>query len=367
VTKRLILSIVGARPNFMKAAPVVAELKRRPTEFDSVLVHTGQHYDEAMSRIFLDELGIGAPDHMLGVGSGSQAQQTARVMERLEPVLMEVGPDVVLVPGDVNSTLGASLAAAKLQTPIGHIEAGLRSFDRTMPEEINRIVTDTVSEFLFIHSPEAAANLAREGISADKIHMVGNTMIDTLTVMLPCIRALDVPARLGLEPGTYLVVTLHRPSLVDGPLLPEAMDALAQVAEDMDVVFPVHPRTRARLTATRMGMDASPRLRLLDPLGYLEFMSLVHDAAGVVTDSGGLQEETTFLGIPCFTLRANTERPVTCSVGTNTLLGLAPKMITEVPGLLAEPRSRKAGVPDLWDGAAAGRIVDVLTENLEEA
>ena len=358
-TRLTVVSVVGARPNFMKAAPVVAELTRRPEEFASILVHTGQHYDDAMSRIFLEELGIGAPDHMLGIGSGSQAEQTARVMERLEPLLVEMTPDVILVPGDVNSTLGASLAAAKLQIPIGHIEAGLRSFDRTMPEEINRVVTDAISELLFVHSPEAVDNLSREGIDGDRVHMVGNTMIDTLVTMLPRIDALDVPTRLGLVPGAYLVVTLHRPSLVDGPLLVEAMDALRRVAKDRTVVFPVHPRTRARLET----QDASAReggVRLLDPMGYLEFMSLVRGATGVVTDSGGIQEETTFLGIPCFTLRANTERPITCTVGTNTLLGLAPERIAEVPALLDEVRSRPAAVPNYWDGRSAQRIVDVL-------
>jgi UDP-N-acetylglucosamine 2-epimerase (non-hydrolysing) len=360
-TPLTVLSVVGARPNFMKTAPVVAELNRRSDEFTTILVHTGQHYDEVMSRIFLEELGIEAPDYMLEVGSGSQAQQTARVMERLEPVLVDVAPDVVLVPGDVNSTLGASLAAAKLEIPIGHIEAGLRSFDRTMPEEINRVVTDTLSEFLFVHSPETIGNLTREGVSAEKIHMVGNTMIDTLVVMLPRIEALDIPSRMGLERGGYIVVTLHRPALVDGPLLADAMAALGQVGCEYTIVFPVHPRTRARLANQAGGPAADDAVRLLDPIGYLEFMSLVLGAAGVLTDSGGIQEETTFLGIPCFTLRANTERPVTCSIGTNTLLGLAPERIAEIPGLLAQAEARPRRVPELWDGAAASRIVDVLS------
>ena len=358
-TRLTVASVVGARPNFMKAAPVVAELARRPDEFTSILVHTGQHYDDAMSEIFLEELGIGAPDHRLGIGSGSHAEQTARVMERLEPLLIELAPDVLLVPGDVNSTLGASLAAAKLQIPIAHIEAGLRSFDRTMPEEINRVITDALSELLFVHSPDAVDNLTREGVDPDRVHMVGNTMIDTLLTMLPRIDALDTPTRLGLRPGAYLVVTLHRPSLVDGPLLAESMAALRRVAEEYTVVFPVHPRTRARLE-THDGSESGHRLRLLDPIGYLEFMSLVRGAAGVVTDSGGIQEETTFLGIPCFTLRANTERPITCTVGTNTLLGLAPERIAEVPELLDAMRSRPAAVPEFWDGHSSRRIVDVL-------
>jgi UDP-N-acetylglucosamine 2-epimerase (non-hydrolysing) len=356
---RTVVSVVGARPNFMKAVPVVAELSRRPDAFRSILVHTGQHYDDAMSAIFLEELGVGAPDHFLGVGSGSHAEQTARVMERLEPVLLEAEPDVVLVPGDVNSTLGASLTAVKLGFPVGHIEAGLRSFDRTMPEEINRLVADAVSDFLFVHSPEAVDNLVREGIATEKIHMVGNTMIDTLVAMQPRIVELDAPGRLGLERGSYLVVTLHRPSLVDGPLLVDALQALVRVAAELPVIFPVHPRTRASLDALGFVPPSDERLMLLDPLGYLDFMSLVEGSGGVLTDSGGIQEETTFLGIPCFTLRANTERPVTCTVGTNRLLGLDPERIVDVPALLAQPaRSRR--IPDLWDGFAAVRIVDVL-------
>ena len=346
----------------MKTAPIVAELQRRPADFSSVLVHTGQHYDDAMSQVFLEELGVDTPDFLLGVGSGSHAQQTARVMERLEPVLLEVKPDVVLVPGDVNSTVAASLVASKLQIPVGHVEAGLRSFDRSMPEELNRILTDAVSDHLFVHSPEAIDNLLREGVAREKIHAVGNTMIDTLLAMRNRIEALDAPASLGLERGEYLVVTLHRPALVDTPLLMSAMDALLQVAASLPVVFPIHPRTRAALQAQGFHTTGQSRLRLLDPVGYLEFMSMVNGAAGVLTDSGGIQEETTFLGIPCFTLRANTERPVTCSIGTNTLLGLEPELIREVPALLASASERPHQVPDGWDGMAAGRIVDVLAQ-----
>lgn len=360
---RTVLAVVGARPNFMKMAPIVAELERRPQEFSSVLVHTGQHYDEAMSRIFLEELGVGAPHFMLGVGSGSHAQQTARVMERLEPVLLEVRPDIVLVPGDVNSTLAASLVASKLGMPVGHVEAGLRSYDRSMPEEINRVVADAVSEQLFVHSPEAVENLLREGVARERIHAVGNTMIDTLVSMRERIETLMAPERLGLQRGAYLVVTLHRPALVDTPLLFDAMRALEQLALSLPVVFPVHPRTRAALEAHGFA-NSDSALTLLDPVGYLEFLGLVGAAAGVLTDSGGIQEETTFLGIPCFTLRANTERPVTCSIGTNTLLGLAPERILDVPDLLRSFGEREHAVPDGWDGHAAGRLVDVLAQVL---
>ncbi len=341
----------------MKIAPVVAELARRP-EFGHVLVHTGQHYDEQMSRVFLDELGVGQPDHMLGVGSGSHAMQTARVMERLEAVLEREQPDVVLVPGDVNSTLAAALTASRLSIPVGHVEAGLRSFDRTMPEELNRVVADQVSDFLFTHSPEALENLLREGQLEERVHAVGNTMIDTLAAMSAAVEELDAPGRHGLERGAYVVVTLHRPALVDGPLLSEAMTRIAELAAHLPVVFPAHPRTRGRLE--ELGIGAPPGVRLTEPLGYLEFLGLLTGAAAALTDSGGIQEETTFLGVPCFTLRANTERPVTCDLGTNTLLGLDPARIADVPGLIDEQATRPASVPPLWDGRASERIVDVL-------
>ena len=312
-----------------------------------------------MSGVFLDELGVGEPDHLLGVGSGSHAHQTARVMERLEPLLLEAEPDVVLVPGDVNSTLAAALTAVKLGLPVGHVEAGLRSFDRTMPEETNRVVTDAVSELLFVHSPEARTNLLAEGRGDRQIHYVGNTMIDTLVAMRPRIEALDSPTAHGLPPGGYLVVTLHRPALVDGVLLADALERLEAVAAEMPVVFPTHPRTRAAMEA--LGLEApDDRLRLLEPLGYLEFLGLVVGAAAVLTDSGGIQEETTFLGIPCFTLRDNTERPVTVELGTNTLLGLAPERIADVPRLIAQAMDRPRRVPPAWDGHAAERLVDVL-------
>ena len=358
--RRKILSVVGTRPNFMKIAPVVAELAGRSDEFAHVLVHTGQHYDHSMSRIFFEQLGVGEPDHMLGVGSGSHAQQTARVIEGLEPVLLQEEPDVVLVPGDVNSTMAAALVAAKLQIKVGHVEAGLRSFDRTMPEEINRVVADSVSDLLFIHSPEARDHLLREGCDESAIHYVGNTMIDTLVAMRPYLDSAAVAQAHGLQEGDYLVVTLHRPALVDGPLLREAIVALSRVAATLPVVFPVHPRTRAGIEA--LGQPIPPGLMLLEPLGYLEFLALVASAAGALTDSGGIQEETTFLGIPCFTLRDNTERPITIELGTNVLLGLDPRRIDEVPSLIEAAVRRTAQIPPLWDGRAATRIVDVLSD-----
>jgi UDP-N-acetylglucosamine 2-epimerase (non-hydrolysing) len=352
-----IVYVVGTRPNFVKTAPVIGALRARLPEARHLIVHTGQHYDRLMSEVFLEELGVPAPDHMLEVGSGSHAQQTARVMERLEPILEEERPDLVMVPGDVNSTLAAALTAAKLQIPVAHIEAGLRSFDRTMPEELNRIVADQLSDHLFLHSEEAVENLRAEGIAEQRMHMVGNTMIDTLVALEDRFRAAGAAQRLGVEAGKFALVTLHRPALVDGPLLPETIGQLAALAREMPVVFPVHPRTRAMMEAIE---SDHPGLLLTEPLGYLDFLSLLADAGAVLTDSGGIQEEATYLGIPCFTLRDNTERPVTISAGTNTLLGLNPAAIATIPSSLAERPAEPSEPPPLWDGHAAERIADVV-------
>jgi UDP-N-acetylglucosamine 2-epimerase (non-hydrolysing) len=343
----------------VKMAPVIAACRERFGDAENVVVHTGQHYDRAMSDVFFAELGVPEPDHLLGVGSGSHAEQAARVIERLEPVLHDERPDLVVVPGDVNSTLAAALCAAGLGLPVAHVESGLRSFDREMPEEINRIVVDHLSELLFIHSAEATENLASEGCPAERAHFVGNTMIDTLAALEERIRARGAAGTLGLSRGDYLLVTLHRPALVDGPLLAGAMSALAIVARDMPVLFPVHPRTRARLEA--LGLDAHEGVTLAEPAGYLDFLSLEADAGAVLTDSGGIQEETTWLGVPCFTLRDNTERPVTVRAGTNTLLGLDPERIADIPKLL-EGSEASPQRPDLWDGDAARRIVGVIAD-----
>jgi UDP-N-acetylglucosamine 2-epimerase (non-hydrolysing) len=355
-----IVYVVGTRPNFVKTAPVIAALRARIPAGRHAIVHTGQHYDRLMSEVFLEELGVPAPDHMLEVGSGSHAQQTARVMERLEPVLVEERPDLVVVPGDVNSTVAAALTAAKLQIPVAHIEAGLRSFDRTMPEELNRIVTDQLADQLFIHSPEANDNLHAEGVPAGRIHLVGNTMIDTLVALEGRFRAADAAAKLGVQPGGFVLVTLHRPALVDGPLLRETIGQLAALARELPVVFPVHPRTRAMMEAIN---SEHPGLLLCEPLGYLDFLSLLADARAVLTDSGGIQEETTYLGIPCFTLRANTERPITLSAGTNTLLGLDPAAIAQIPLALAQRPANPPEPPPLWDGHAAERSAEVVTKS----
>jgi UDP-N-acetylglucosamine 2-epimerase (non-hydrolysing) len=352
--------VVGARPNFVKMAPVISELRRRMPDGRHALIHTGQHYDRLMSDIFLEELGVPAPDHMLGVGSASHAVQTARVMERIEPVLEEERPDLVIVPGDVNSTLAATLVAVKLGIPVAHLESGLRSFDRTMPEEINRIVADEFSEYLFLHCDEAIENLRAEGIAEERMHFVGNTMIDSLVAMEERFRDMKSAAKLGLSPGNYLLVTLHRPALVDGPLLADVMARLDDVSRELPVVFPVHPRTRKMMDG--IGVKPAMQVHLTEPVPYLEFLSLEADARAVLTDSGGVQEETTYLDVPCFTLRNTTERPVTVRAGTNTLLGLEPERIDDILPALEHAKTVTES-PPLWDGRAAERVGDILAAN----
>jgi UDP-N-acetylglucosamine 2-epimerase (non-hydrolysing) len=354
-----ILYVVGTRPNFVKTAPVIAAMRSRLPDGHHVIVHTGQHYDRAMSEVFFEELGVPAPDHMLEVGSGTHAQQTARTMERLEPVIENEKPDLLVVPGDVNSTLAAVLTAVKMGLPVAHVESGLRSFDLSMPEEVNRIVADRFGSHLFLHSEEAIGNLRAEGIAQERMHFVGNTMIDTLVALADRIAAAGTAAKLDLSPGSYLLVTLHRPALVDGPLLAETVAQLSHLAQQMPVVFPVHPRTRKMMQ--ELGVEAPEGLILTEPFGYLDFLSLVTDAKAVLTDSGGIQEETTYLGVPCFTLRANTERPVTVELGTNTLLGLDPAAIAEIPATLASRPTAPHEPPPLWDGHAAERIADILS------
>ena len=359
--RQRILSVVGARPNFMKLAPLSRALRRRPT-VEHIVVHTGQHYAPELSDAMFRDLDLPPPDANLGVGSGSHAHQTAAIMTQLEPILLDRLPDVVLVYGDVNSTVAAALVAAKLGVPVGHIEAGLRSGDWTMPEEINRAVTDRLASLLFTPSREATANLLREGCAADHIHFVGNIMIDTLITALPASRAGDALARYGVEAGRFLLVTLHRPANVDVPdRLQELMAALGTLAADLPVLFPAHPRTAAQLEAHN-GREPSA-VRMLGPIPYLEMVSLVDSAAAVVTDSGGLQEETTYLGVPCVTVRPNTERPITCSAGTNRLALSASALLDAVRQALAERREGKVGPRiERWDGSTAERIADVLCD-----
>jgi UDP-N-acetylglucosamine 2-epimerase (non-hydrolysing) len=359
VVTQKILHIVGARPNFVKVAPVIDALSRRLPAASQVVVHTGQHYDYEMSRQFFVDLGMRRPDYDLGVGSAAHAAQTGRILERVGPVLEQEQPDAVVVAGDVNSTLAGALAAVKLGIPVAHVEAGLRSFDRTMPEEINRVLTDQVSRWCLTHSPEARANLLREGIDESRITFVGNTMIDSLVRLAPLAEQSTILERLRAASRTYALVTLHRPNLVDGPLLARAVEALVALSRELPIVFPVHPRTRGRLGP----IPASSQLHLVEPLGYLDFLALEARAAAVITDSGGIQEETTFLGVPCFTLRDRTERPITVTQGTNQLLGLDVERILEVPAMLRNAQ-RPIAPPEGWDGAAAERIVDVLLRDL---
>jgi len=356
-----VLSVVGARPNFMKLAPVDRALVKRGVEH--IIIHTGQHYDPGMSDAFFEELWIPAPDHHLGVGSGSHAQQTAGVMQRLEPLLLDLRPDLMLVYGDVNSTVGAALVAAKLQVAIGHVEAGLRSGDWTMPEEINRVVTDRLSNLLFLPSRDAADNLSAEGVPNDRMHFVGNVMIDTLCWALPQALTLNAAARHGVGGRPYVVVTLHRPTNVDDPaVLRELLDALGRLAAKAPVLFPVHPRTRNRI----MGLGplrADGGVELLEPLGYLEMLSLVAGSALVITDSGGLQEETSYLGIPCITVRPNTERPITCTHGTNRLVLPRREPLLAAAERALGRRSPARPVIERWDGRAAERIVAVVCDD----
>jgi UDP-N-acetylglucosamine 2-epimerase (non-hydrolysing) len=334
----------------MKAAPVMRALDTRGAT--RTLIHTGQHYDANMSDVFFSQLGMPAPDVNLEVGSGSHAVQTAEIMTRFEPVLLARRPDVVLVYGDVNSTVAAALVCSKLRVRLGHVEAGLRSFDRTMPEEINRLLTDQVADLLFTPSEDGDLNLQREGIASEKIHRVGNVMIDTLVRLLPAAEKAN-----GM-PGRYALVTLHRPSNVDsGERLREILKSLLEIQKDVDIVFPVHPRTRERLTELAMDMG---RLRLLGPLPYIEFLALQRRAAVVITDSGGIQEETTFLRVPCLTLRTSTERPITVSVGSNVLVGEDLDRLREETARVLRGQAKQGGVPPLWDGHAAERIADIL-------
>lgn len=351
-----VLHVVGARPNFMKVAPVLAALDRRPAVTQS-LVHTGQHYDANMSDVFFKQLGIRRPDVNLGIGLGTQTVQTAHIMLRLEPVLLERRPDFVLVYGDVNSAMAAALVCAKLGISLGHVEAGLRSFDRAMPEERNRLVTDQLADLLFTPSKDGDGNLIREGVGRERILRVGNVMIDTLVRLMPQVSK----PRLSVEPGPYALVTLHRPSNVDdGAMLERLLGALSKLSERLSVIFPIHPRTRRRIKDFNIPIPVGRRMLMIDPIGYLEFLALQRDATVVVTDSGGIQEETTFLRIPCLTLRENTERPITVEIGTNKLLGQKPELLASEVDIVLEGKWKRGEIPELWDGRAGERIADII-------
>ncbi len=348
-----VFHVVGARPNFMKVAPVLEALKARKHVIQT-LIHTGQHYDPNMSGVFFQQLGIPAPDVNLEVGSGTHATQTADIMTRLEPVVAENKPDIVLVYGDVNSTVATALVCAKLGLRVGHVEAGLRSFDRTMPEEINRLVTDQLADLLFTPSEDGDENLRREGVSPEKIHRVGNVMIDSLVRLLPLAKKCSTAG----FPERYALVTLHRPSNVDDSAsLKGILESLLEVNKRIAVVFPVHPRTRQRIA--EIGVPLSD-LHLSEPLPYVEFLALQSRAAAVLTDSGGIQEETTYLGVPCLTLRSNTERPVTVTIGTNILVGQDRQKLTAELKKILDGGAKRGHVPPLWDGRAGDRIAEVV-------
>lgn len=382
-----ILLVAGARPNFMKIAPLMDHLGPRGAagEAETLLVHTGQHYDEAMSKLFFEQLKIPQPNVNLEVGSASHSRQTAEVMLRLEPVLLEWKPDVVIVVGDVNSTVACALVAAKLCIPVAHVEAGLRSMDRTMPEEINRLLTDAISDFLFATEPSGVAHLRREGVPEEKIHLVGNVMIDSLRKFLPIARRTSALRDLGLltdsvapnaepKPRPFALLTLHRPSNVDEQeKLAALLDVLDEIGRDIPVLFPAHPRTQERIE--RFGLGSRVRKQwsttdrgvlLTGPIGYLEFLHLMSEATLVMTDSGGVQEETTVLGVPCLTLRENTERPITVEEGTNTLVGSDPARILSAARNILAGRNTKGRIPALWDGRAAERIVQILLDSFKQ-
>ena len=364
-----IVNVVGARPNFMKIAPLMEEMGKFPN-ISPVLVHTGQHYDEKMSKNFFDDLGIPKPNINLEVGSGSHAKQTAAVMERFESVIIQEKPDLVLVVGDVNSTIACALTAVKLGVRVAHVEAGLRSFDRSMPEEINRVLTDSISDYLFTTEESANKNLAREGVDPRKVFFVGNVMIDTLLKHKQKAMASDILSRLNVTSKGYVLATLHRPGNVDSPeVLQEIFQALAVISKDIPVVFPCHPRTQGKLAALNPvmkelavtdGFQWINRVLICDPVGYLDFMKLMAEAKVVISDSGGIQEETTILGVPCLTVRPNTERPVTISHGTNKLVGMQKETIAleAMEAMNSMDISKK--IPPLWDGKASTRIIEIL-------
>src|SRR2546421_4440774 len=367
-----VINVAGARPNFMKIAPIVAAMRRRAPEFQPLLIHTGQHYDDAMSEAFFRDLNLPPPDVYLGVGSGSHAGQTAAVMQAFEPVIIKENPDWVVVVGDVNSTLACAIVCAKLNVKVAHVEAGLRSRDRSMPEEINRVLTDQIADLLLTPSRDGDANLRAEGIPEARIRFVGNVMIDSLMTQLGRARQSSVLTTLKLQEESYAVLTLHRPSNVDEQAaFVRILDALEEIARRLPIVFPAHPRTRKMVDELGLGprIQSMKNLRVIDPVGYLDFLRLTSCARLVLTDSGGIQEETTVLGIPCITLRENTERPITVEMGTNEIAGTdTNKIIAAADRALSNPLPRaNVRIPEFWDGRAADRILDALvTGNVTE-
>ena len=364
---RKIALVVSARPNFMKIAPILTSLRREPDRFEPLLVHTGQHYDVRMSDVFFQELGLPEPDHHLEVGSGSHGEQTAKVMVAFEKVLLSESPDLVVVVGDVNPTLACAVDAAKLCIPVAHVEAGLRSRDRRMPEEINRILTDAISSLLFTPSRDGDVNLKQEGLPAERIHFVGNVMIDSLRLLEPMADRSDVLDRLGVGERGFAMLTLHRPSNVDDEaVLRGILSALNEIQREVPIIFPAHPRTVGRISefGLKGQVDDMANMHLIEPVSYLDSLKLQKASRMVLTDSGGLQEETTAFGVPCLTIRENTERPVTLDEGTNTLVGTAPESIVDTARRVIAGDYKAGRIPELWDGHAAERIVGVIRASL---
>ncbi|MDY0091965.1 MAG: UDP-N-acetylglucosamine 2-epimerase (non-hydrolyzing) [Candidatus Vecturithrix sp.] len=361
-----ILNVAGARPNFMKIAPLMTEMKKS-RGIHPILVHTGQHYDEKMSKLFFEDLQLPQPDINLEIGSASHSVQTAKIMIAFEEVLVREQPDLVLVVGDVNSTIGCALPAVKLHIPVAHVEAGLRSFDRDMPEEINRVLTDAIAEYLFVTEPSGEKNLLREGISQEKIFFVGNVMIDTLLANKSKADQSSIISALKMSSQKYVLLTLHRPSNVDvKETFLRILDALAEIQRYLPIVFPIHPRTKKRIEEFGLTdhMKSLSNIHLIDPLGYLDFLKLMTEAKLILTDSGGIQEETTILGIPCLTLRDNTERPITVEQGTNVIVGTDTQRIVTESTHILQGKKNSFCMPELWDGKAAERIVNILKERL---
>jgi len=359
-----VLLVAGTRPNFIKIASLAKAFRRRPQSFVPLIVHTGQHYDEALSRVFFEDLGIPRPDWNLEVGSSSHTQQTANIMLRFEPILLAQRPEAIVVVGDVNSTIACALVAVKMEIPVVHVEAGLRSFDRKMPEELNRLLTDAISNLLFVSEPSGVENLAREGVDRHGVHFVGNVMIDTLLSHREKADASNVLATLGVEPRKYGVLTLHRPSNVDdAATMLRILKAVGEIGKDLPIVLPIHPRTVGRVAGLglKAALEGTPGLRVVPPFGYLDFLKLQAEARLVLTDSGGVQEETTVLRVPCLTVRENTERPVTLTQGTNVLVGTQSERILQAAArVLRGDVKLPERPPDLWDGRAADRIADIL-------
>ena len=360
--RKKIVLVVGARPNFMKAAPLIKKLHENKTKFETILIHTGQHYDRKLSELFFEQLQMPKPDFYLGVGSGSQAVQTAKIMVEIERSFTDIQPDLVVVFGDINSTMAAAIVAAKMCIKIAHVEAGLRSFDKTMPEEINRIITDRLSDYLFVTEQSGLDNLKNEGVPDEKIFFTGNIMIDSLVSNLEQAQDSDILEQLKIESGKYATVTLHRPSNVDdSETLAGLFKVLSSVSKKMPVVFPCHPRTKNRIEEYGLMNDIpGDNIRMIEPLGYLDFLKLQSSSRIVLTDSGGIQEETTYLGIPCVTMRENTERPVTVDIGSNILCGSDPSRILDVTNEILSGTEKDCDIPQLWDGQTAGRIVDIM-------